>query len=273
MSRTTLPTPLTAAMIATVLLTAYPAPTAAKGPAVAKEFTQLANNAELAVIAGLESNILDTEVTSLAKQIQQLATQIQSYQLMLRNIQSLPEQQLRDATQPIMQLRQISQRAGLAAASGASLDTFLRSGLIQDPLYEQSGLERARLAERYNDWQGQWNSSLETSLSSANLTLSDVESEAQLLQTITSRFGSEVGQMQVLQGANQVAAAMSRHLGGLRAITATQVEQNGIAWSRVLADMDRKEAADRLHEREVHETIEALDNAQQGRTIKEIFLD
>ncbi|MCY4288577.1 MAG: hypothetical protein OXC63_08290 [Aestuariivita sp.] len=265
--------PIRAGFLAFTLAIAAAGPLVAKGVGVAKEWTQLANNAELAVIAGLESDILKTETTSLAKQIQQLQTQISSYELMLRNIKSLPAQHLRDATRPILQLQQIGERAGLVAASGASLDTFLRSGLIEDPLYEQSGLERARLAERYNDWQGQWDSTLETSLSNANLTLADVQSEAQLLQQISSRFGNEVGQMQVLQGANQLAAAMSRHLGGLRAITATQVEQNAIAWSRVLANMDRDEAADRRHEREVQETIEALDNADQGRTIREIFLD
>jgi len=240
---------------------------------MATEWTQLANNAELGVIAGIESQILDTEAESLLKQIQQLQTQIQSYQIMLRNIQSLPTQHLKDAVQPILKLRQIGASAGAVATGGQTLDRFLRSGLIQDPLYEQSGLDRARVAERYNDWQIQWDASLESGLGAANLTYADVESEARLLDTIQGRLGTETGQMQVLQGANQMAASMTRHLGGLRAITATQVEQNGIAWSRVLADMDRKEAEQRRHEREVHETLEALDQRDQGRTLQEIFLD
>lgn len=240
----------------------------------AKEWTQLLNNAELATIAGLESRILSTETQSLLKQVEQLATQIRSYEIMLRNIKQLPEQHLRAAMGPVLRLREIASEAGALAQSGGSLDRFLRSGLITDPLYQRGGLERTRVAERYDDWQAQWQSSLESGLRAAGATVEDVGSEAELVDLITRRFGSETGQMQVLQGANQLAASMTRHLGGLRAITATQVEQTGIAWSRVLADLDRREAAERRHAREVQKELESLDGARgEGRSLQDIFLD
>lgn len=240
----------------------------------AKEWTQLANNAELGVIAGLESRILSTETRSLLTQVEQLTTQIRSYEIMLRNIRSLPEQHRRAAIAPILRLREIAGEAGSVAGSARDLDRFLRSDLITDPLFDRDGLERARLAERYDAWQDQWDASLETGLRTAGATRADVESEARLVDLISRRFGSEAGQMQVLQGANQMAAAMARQLGGLRTITAAQVEQTGIAWSRVLADMDRREAGARRHEREVHETLEQLDAQRgQGRALQDIFLD
>ena len=261
--------------LATALATTLAPLSAPAGPAVggATEWTQLFNNAELGVIAGLESRILSTETQSLLKQTRQLATQIRAYEIMQRNIKGLPEQHKRAALGSVLRLRGIASEAGAIAHSGQSLDRFLRSGLITDPLYERDGLDRARISERYDDWQSQWQASLGTGLGVAGATMADAESEARLLDLVSRRFGTETGQMQVLQGANQLAASMARQLTGLRAITATQVEQNGIAWSRVLADMDRKEAAKRRHEREAHETLEALEAAPPGRTLEEIFLD
>lgn len=248
-------------------------PALAGAAGLAKEWTQELNNIELGTIAGLESRLLDVETDSLLKQTQQLATQIRSYEIMLRNIKQLPEQHLRAAMGPILRLRGIARSAGAVAQSGQALDRFLRSGLVTDPLYERDGLDRARIAERYDDWQGQWQAGLQTALGAAGATMEDVETEAELVDLVTRRFGSEEGQLQVLQGANQLAASMARQLNGLRGITAAQVEQTGIAWGRVLADMDRKEAAERAHEREVHETIEALDAVQGGLTLEEVFLD
>ena len=254
------------------LLALTPAPVGA-GPAVgvATEFTQRLNNAELGTIIGLETRILSTETEQLLTEIEQLATQIRSYEIMLRNIRSLPEQHLRAAIGPILRLREIASEAGAIATSGRALDNFLRSDLITDPLYERDGLDRVDVATRYDDWQARWRSSLETALGTAGATLEDVESEARLIDLVTGRFGGERGQMQVLQGANQIAASMARQLNGLRAITATQVEQTSLAWARVLADMDRREAAERLHEREIHETLESLDAVAPGRSLNDMF--
>ena len=255
------------------LLALTPAPVGA-GPGrigVASEVTQLLNNAELGTIVGLETRILSTETEQLLTEIDQLATQIRSYEIMLRNIRSLPEQHLRAAIGPILRLREIGASAGAIASSGRALDDFLRSDLITDPLYERDGLDRVDVATRYDDWQARWRSSLETGLGTAGATLEDVESEARLIDLVTGRFGNEAGQMQVLQGANQIAASMARQLNGLRAITATQVEQTSVAWARVLADMDRREAAERLHEREIHETLESLDAVAPGRSLNDIF--
>jgi len=250
-----------------------PAPAGPGGLGGASEFTQRLNNVELGVIAGIESRILDTEAASLLKQTRQLETELSAYRIMQRNVRNLPQQHLRDAARSITRLRGIAHEAEAVVGSGQALDRFLRTEKIEDPLFERDGLDRARIAERYDDWQGQWRSSLEASLRASGATFDDVESEARTVDLITRRFGTEEGQQQVLQGANQLAASMTRQLGGLRAITASQVEQNGIAWGRVMADMDRREAAEREHAVEVRETLEAFDAQPEGRTIEEIFLE
>ncbi len=236
----------------------------------ATEWTQLLNNVELAQIAGTEGAILATESEALLAQVQQLATQIQSYQIMLRNIKSLPEQHLKQALGSVLRLRDVAQEAGAIAHSGSALDDFLRSDLMTDPLFERRGLDRAQSRESYTAWNNRWHRSMEAGLRGAGLTLEDVESEGEMIDRITERMGSETGQMQVLQGANQIAAAMARQINDLRALTATQSETVTVAWGRVLSDMDRKEAAQRRHAQEIHETLESLEGVE-GRSLNEIF--
>ena len=263
--------PWAVVMLAVAMSLGQPQGAAAGGvTGVATEWTQLLNNAQLGKIAGIEGQILAKEAQSLVAQLEQLQTQIKSYLIMLRNIRSLPEQHLKGALSSIMKLRNIATAAGSIASSGKNLDEFLRSALITDPLFERRGLDRARAAESYSQWNNRWHATMKTGLRGAGMTLKDAESEGRLIDRITAKFGTEAGQMQVLQGANQMAASMARQMNDLRALTATQSETVTIAFGRILADMDRKEASQRLHEREVHETLEQLRGAR-GRTLNDIF--
>ena len=241
------------------------------GAGFATEWTQLLNNVELGQIAAIESAILSTEAESLVAQLDQLRTQLAAFEIMQRNIKSLPEQHLRQAMGAVRNLREIAGAARSISRSGASLDNFLRSDLITDPLFERRGLDRARSRESYTAWNDRWNASMENGLRGAGFTLADVEDEARLIDRISTLFGSEAGQMQVLQGANQIAASMARQMNDLRALTATQAETVTVAWGRVLADMDRREAEQRLYETQLKESLEQLDAQEQGRTLNEIF--
>ena len=238
---------------------------------MATEWTQLLNNAELGKIIGLETRSLDVETQSLAAETRQLQTQLQALEIMRRNIAVLPDHAIGNVIEPVVRLRRIASQAGSIAVNGRSMDAFLRSDLITDPLYERDGLDRAKVAERYDAWSAQWQGSMETNLQQTGFTLQDVESEAQLIDRIQSRMGTEEGQMQVLQAANLVSASMARQLNDLRRITATQAEQTSVAWGRSLEEMDRREAAQRDHERDLREAGERLGNTPAGPTLNEIF--
>ena len=265
-----LPPELMAPVAAVLVALPCPAP-AGPGGGLATEWTQALNNAELAAIASLEGRILSTETESLAAQLEQLRTEIASWEIMRRNIAQLPERHHAEAMLPVLRLRRIADQVGGIVRSGTDLDRFLRSDLVTDPLFDRRGLDRAAVAESYTEWNDRWHASMETGLRQAGLTMEDVESEALLLDRITRQFGSEDGQMQVLQGANDLAASMARQMNDLRRIAATQSETVAVAWSRMLADLDRREAAERRHEREIHETLEGLRNAPKGRTMNELF--
>jgi len=271
-------TPAPAAALAALAVTAALA-AAAWAPAAraggvtgdATEWTQLLNNAELAKILSVESESLATETRSLAAETDQLRTQLQALEIMRRNVRALPDHTLGNVIAPVTRLARVARQAGALAVDGGNLDRFLRSDLITDPLYDRRGLDRAGLAESYDAWGARWDSSLETNLHQTGLTLEDVGTEARLIERIQSRMGTEEGQMQVLQGGNLVAASMARQLNDLRRITATQSEQTSIAWGRRLDEMDRGEAEDRDHAREIRETVERLRNAPRGPTLNELF--
>ena len=262
---------LHALLCAALTVTALPAASGGGVTGAATEWTQLLNNAELGSILSVETRSLHTETRSLQAELEQVRTQLEALGIMQRNIRQLPEQHLSSVIDPVLKLARIASEASSISHSGSQIDSFLRSDLITDPLFERRGLDRTRTGENYTEWNRHWQSAVETNLQQTGLTLEDARNEAMLLDAIQSRFGSEVGQVQVLQGANQIAASLARQMNDLRRITATQSEQVAIAWSRKLAEMDEQEALERATEQEMLQTIQTLDNAPQGRTLNDIF--
>ncbi len=154
----------------------------------AKEWTQLANHFELVSIVGLEGKNLAVNAETLANEIQQLATQIQTHQAILRNLDRMPDTVLTEAMEPVQRLHGVMAEARSVAADGQRLDEFLRSDLITDPLFDGQVLSDARLAERFDQWLEVWDGSLEAGLQQVGLTFEDIESEAQLLDQISNRL-------------------------------------------------------------------------------------
>ena len=219
---------------------------------VATEWTQLANNAELANLTSLEASHLTVSSETLATEVEQLQTQILAYRNMVQNTERLPGSFHRQSLDPVLDLRRLYIQAGALAGSGRQLDMFLRSGLIQDPLFEQDVYSRNNYGERYTDWQDRWSSTLTASLQQSGMTIEDVETEARLLDALAARADQADGNLQALEVANELAGSLARQVLDLRALTASQAETTAIAWSRVLAEQDVKRAIDRRF----HETLE-----------------
>lgn len=261
-------------LIATVCVTLIAAPPAAGGAVTggSTEWTQLLNNVQLVNLVGVEGQNLAKNAQILTAELNQLRTQINTYQTILRNTAKLSDSFLRQAMEPLTKLQGISSEVQGLAKDGASLDRFLRSDLMQDPLFQREVLNEARLAERYDAWQQQWAGAVETALRNSDLTLDDVADEAALIDTISRRVGSEGGHMQALQVANELSGSLARQMNQLRSLTATQAQQTSVAWGRILADMDRREAAQRQHEVEIKETLDGFKAQEdQFRPIHEIL--
>ena len=219
---------------------------------VATEWTQLANNAELANLTSLEASQLSVSTETLATEVEQLQTQILAYRNMVQNTERLPGSFHRHSLEPVLRLRQLYIQAGALAGSGRQLDMFLRSGLIRDPLFEQHTYSKNNYADRYTDWQDRWSSALTANLQQSGMTIEDVETEARLLDALAARADQADGNLAALEVANELAGSLARQTLDLRALTASQAETTAIAWSRVLAEQDVKRAIDRRF----HDTLE-----------------
>ena len=245
------------------------------GPAAtgfASEWTQIANNIQLGAIASTETKSLATQAQILSAEVEQIKTLTSTYQTMLENALRLPDSFLRDTMEPIIRLRSVAEQTGALVGEATALDEFLTSDLITDPLFDNTGLKATDISGRYNDWNAQWLQTLEGSLRGAGLSLEDVATEGKLLQSLNARLGSEGGHMQALQLANQLSGSMARQMTDLRGLTALQVEQNGVAWARVLADMDRQEAERREAEINLQSSRKRAEQAlSEGRGINEIL--
>ena len=219
---------------------------------VATEWTQLANNIELANLTSLEASQLSVSSETLATEVEQLQTQLLAYRNMVQNTERLPGSFHRQSLEPVLALRRLYIQAGALAGSGQQLDGFLRSGLIRDPLFEQDAYSRHNYGDRYTDWQERWSSTLTASLRQSGMTIEDVETEARLLDALASRADQADGNLQALEVANELAGSLVRQTLDLRALTASQAETTAIAWSRVLAEQDARRTIDRRF----HETLE-----------------
>lgn len=259
------------AMLFTAPATAGPGGTVA-GTGGALETTQWMNRLQLLQMTQLEGQSLARMSQVLSANLEQVRTLMQTYETIMFNTQGLPDEFKDEVTRTVVQMRGILEEAGAVARDGRALDTFLRSGAVTVDAYDPTALENAQLTERYDEWLDTWNGTLESGLRQAGLTFEDVESDAALIDAIQGRIGNEQGQMQALQVANELAGTMSSQLVDLRMLTASQLQQNSVAWGRVLGEQDNQEIARRESEQEIKQTIENLEQQQgTGRSIQDIL--
>ena len=239
--------------MALILALSPPAARAGGGVGYATEFTQLMNNSELVAILGKETEGVALNARQLATQAELLRTQFLAYQNMIRNTLNLPETIWGDVETSLMELRGVMAEAGALAADGAALDGLLRSRLVTDPLYKASPLAREEFASRYEEWSGLSQSALNAALSSARMTVDDVDGEAELLARIAGQGKTVKGQVEAIQVGNELSASIARQLGQLRMLTAAQNEQTSLFQARWLAERDAEEAQQRQGQRRAEE--------------------
>jgi P-type conjugative transfer protein TrbJ len=211
----------------------------------ATEMTQLMNNAELIGIGKLEMEQVGLQVDQLKAQLDLVQGQLKAYENMIQNTLNLPETVWGDVTKTLGQLRSVYSQANTLAMKGAQIDEFLKQGLVDDPLFAQSGYSRDAYAERYDDWVERSQAALEGTLQSGRLTMEDVQSEAAMIERIQDQGRTVKGQVEAIQVGNELAASMARQMTQLRSITAAQNEATAVFQARMLADMDADEASKR----------------------------
>ncbi len=152
-----------------------------------------------------------TAVEQLAKQAQQVESQIQMVMNMVQNTVSLPIQLWQTAMGPIAQLIQVANQAqglGYAAQNIA--------GKFQQEYGSGPGVLLPQYSQSLQQWTQSTNSQIQAALQQFGLQASQFTTQQTALQAIENASQSATGRMQVLQAANQISGMLVNQIQGLQ---------------------------------------------------------
>jgi P-type conjugative transfer protein TrbJ len=142
------------------------------------------------------------QVYSIGVQLQQYRTQILQYTNMVQNTAALPQQLWNFVVSDIQQIRNLANIGALISGSAGGVTAKLAAF---DAAAAQA-LSLGDMVNKYNTWAqmaGQNVTSMQRAMGVAD---SQMQSDAALVASIQAQSGSAVGQMQVLQAANEMAS-------------------------------------------------------------------
>lgn len=203
----------------------------------ATEITQIANNMEL--------------VTSVAQQAQQLATEIQTYQNLVKNTLTLPTQAWTNVQNDLGQLANVVKQGQALAYSAENISDLFQQ---KYPGYKKSDDIKAD----YRKWSATVMDSIRGSLQAANLQASQFTSEEAVLSQLRGMAQTADGRMQAIQVGNQIAGETAAQMQKLRGLVMAQMQaQNAYMAAQEQKESTRKAAA---------ETMMPAKKASDGKT-------
>ena len=190
-----------------------------------------------------------TQLLQYAKEAQQLATQLQSYQLqlqqyanMITNTVALPSQVWATVQSDIMQVRNLSNAASLLSGNSGSIIARLQSVSA----YANQVGSLGNIAGQFSMWQQTIGNNLNTMGRTLGLQQSQQQNGAAIVAALQQHSQSAAGQMQAIQAGNELAGANAAQLAQIQAtlMATAQMQANGMA---VDADRRASEDAAMLH--------------------------
>ena len=188
------------------------------------EFTQIFNNLEL---IGLNASELKT-----------LEANFRQYQLMVRNIQRLPDHLKRDVRSDLVQLAK-------AVTTGRSI-SFQNSKVHKRfekvfPGYQQRSQKKyPNFEAEYREWSQTNHDTVRGALTSAGLQADQFYDEDAAIRVIDRQLQSAEGQVQAIQAAGRIASAQVEQMQKLRQLVASQTELQAIALANTTNAADKE---------------------------------
>lgn len=220
---------------------------------VAKEWTQLANNAQLVHIASQE--------------VRNLVYTIRQYEELVRQGRPLAGWQLRNAMADLRRLSEIVAMGTDVAEGAAGVDALLREAFPGYEHYTAAG-RSGSYGDDYRRWNSRRHDAIREAYYSANLHAAQFRDEAAAAREIERQMQTAQGQMQVLQASGRLASMEVEQLQKLRQLLSVQIRMQGeilaAEGDRAAAD-DAEREGDRDAARLVAEAArEAIKNERAG---------
>jgi P-type conjugative transfer protein TrbJ len=142
------------------------------------------------------------QVYSIGVQLQQYRTQILQYMNMVQNTVALPQQLWNFVTGDIQQIRNLANIGALLAGNAGGITSTLAN--FNAAATQTLGL--TDIVNKYNAWAQMAGQNVTSMQMAFGMAQNQMASDAALVQAIQAQSGSAVGQMQVLQAANEMAS-------------------------------------------------------------------
>jgi len=226
----------------------------------ATEFTQIANNSQLAAQYGKQVQQYATQLQQYQTAVNQFVNQVQSYKLMLQNIGTLPQTQWNQFTQSVIKMKKIMDNTAGMTYTAANYDQMFKQMYPgYQKLLDSGNVDPTSV---YKSLSNQTNSTVNDALKQLNLSQSDLESDQSTMRELQNVSQSAVGQLGAIQAANEIALHQTNTLKRLHQ---TMMMQANMQAQTVAAQQAEKDAAradfDRFNQRKANININDSQNA------------
>lgn len=158
----------------------------------------------------------------------QLRTNIQQYNDMLKQGMQLPDRVFNQITADLDRVKGVYQDAQSLGRNISNLDgKFNEQFKGYDAYLKTQGTSSGAVSTQYKKWATQGLDNARTAMKSAGMNTSTFASEDTMLNQLVSRSQSSAGRMQATQVGNEIAAQNVQQLQKLRDLVATQIQLQG----------------------------------------------
>lgn len=151
------------------------------------------------------------QVVQTGNQMQQIQNQMTQISQGARNLTALPQQMWNSFTAPLNQMMNL-----VGSAQGLAYQSINSANQVKQIYGDPSGI-LANYQQKLQGWVSNNQSQIASILQANKINATASMSNAQQIQAIAGASQSAVGQLQVMQAANQIAALQANQLQGLQA--------------------------------------------------------
>lgn len=156
---------------------------------------------------------------------QQLQTQINQYNDMLKQGISLPSSMFSNITGDMQNIAKVYHGTQTLGRNISNLDeNFKRQFPGYQSYLQSSGKASEMMPNRYERWNKQGQDNARTAMQSTGMNISTFAAEDAHLNALVSRSQNSVGRLQAIQAGNEIAASNVQQLQKLRDLLATQIQ-------------------------------------------------
>lgn len=177
---------------------------------------------------------------------EQLSTQIQQYDNMVRQGTGLPNSMHNSVTADMQRVAMIYKRSQALGRNISNLDAQFNKkypgyqSYLNDFANSNGAATDSAMPDRYKTWSENGRANIKTAMEAANMNTGTFEEEDTHLNQLVARSQSAVGRQQAIQAGNEIAAFSVQQLQKLRDLLGTQMQMQGnyMAQEQERAELD-----------------------------------